>query len=109
MRNDSKFRQRAGEALNVLYRKLSSASDDFGFAVEYGSGILTISPGGGRAPIVVSPQPASQQIRITTGARQYKLGWDVVENAFTLDATGQTLQEVLEEAVSQLVGDDVSL
>ncbi|MFB3778750.1 MAG: frataxin domain-containing protein [Bryobacteraceae bacterium] len=109
MKDDPHFRQRADEALNVLYRKLLSASDDFAFGVEFGSGILTISPDGGRAPIIVSSQPATQQIRIATGALQYKLGWDIVENAFTLDATGQTLQEVLEETVSKLVGEDVSL
>ncbi|HSW48575.1 MAG TPA: frataxin domain-containing protein [Bryobacteraceae bacterium] len=109
MKDDPHFKRRADEALNGLYRRLLSASDDFGFRVEFGSGILTISPGRGQAPIVVSSHPAAQHIRVTSGARQHKLAWDVVESSFTLDATGQTLQELLEASISQLVGDDVSL
>ena len=109
MKDDSQFRHRAEEAVHGLYQRLSSASDDFGFEVALDSGVLTIRFGGERAPVVVSPQPAVQQIRITAGSRQYKLGWDIVENAFTLDATGQTLQDLIEETISQFVGDDVSL
>jgi frataxin-like iron-binding protein CyaY len=109
MKDDSQFRHRAEEAMHGLYRRVSSAGDDFGFDVAFDSGVLTIRFEGERAAVVVSPQPAVQQIRITAGARQYKLGWDIVENAFTLDSTGQTLQDLIEETISQFVGDDVSL
>jgi frataxin-like iron-binding protein CyaY len=109
MKDDLQFGHRAGETLHGLYRRLSSASDDFGFEVAFDAGVLTIRFGGGRSPVVVSPQPVVQQLRVTAGAKQYKLGWDIVENAFTLEATGQTLQDLIEETVSQLVGDDVSL
>jgi len=109
MNGDPQFGRRAEEALHALYRRLSSAGDDFGFEADLEDGILTIRSGAGRAPVVVSPQPAVRQIRLTSGARQYKFGWDVVENAFILEATGQSLQDLIEETVSQLVGDDVSL
>jgi hypothetical protein len=109
MKADSESRQRVDEAMHVLHRKLSSAGDDFGFGVALASGTLRIEPNGGRAPVVVSAQPATGHIKVSAGASQYRLGWDVVECAFTLDATGQTLQELIEETVSELVGDDVSL
>ncbi len=100
--------RRAAEALDALKRKLASAGDDFGFDAELDSGTLTIHFEHRQAPVIVSTQPAGH-IRVSAGATQYKLGWDVVENAYTLDATGQTLQELIEETVSRLVGDDVSL
>jgi frataxin-like iron-binding protein CyaY len=109
MKIGPEFGRRADEALHTLYRKLSSVEDDFGFDLAFDSGTLRIELDGGRAPVVVSAQPAAGHIRVSAGANQYRLGWDVVENAFILETTGQTLQELIEETVSELVGDDVSL
>ena len=49
-----------------------------------------------------------QQVWVASGSATERLVWDVVENAFVLEETGQTLQELLGEAVSERVGEDVS-
>jgi frataxin-like iron-binding protein CyaY len=109
MREDSEFAWHAGEALGALLRQLSAAEDDFGFEASLDSGILTVAFQTTPARIRLVPHPATEQIWVTSGSRKHKLDWDVVENAFILETTGQTLQEVLEEMISRVVGDDVSL
>jgi frataxin-like iron-binding protein CyaY len=109
MRDDNDFQRRAGEALKVLARVLAPAADDFGFRAVPESGTLKIDFGSRQPAITVAPHAATGQIWITTGAKTRKLDWDVVENAFVLEATGQDLQQVVEEAISLRVGEDVTL
>jgi frataxin-like iron-binding protein CyaY len=109
MTESSHFKRDADEALTTLLRRLSATGDDFGFEASLESGGLTIEFDEQPAQIVVTPHAATEQIWLTSGPKKCKLNWDVVENAFILEATGQTLQEVLEETISRLVGDDVSL
>jgi len=109
MTESSHFKRDADEALTTLLRRLSATGDDFGFEASIEPGGLTIEFDEQPAQIVVAPHTATEQIWLTSGPKKCKLNWDVVENAFVLEATGQTLQEVLEETISRLVGDDVSL
>jgi frataxin-like iron-binding protein CyaY len=109
MKENSHFQRHAGEALAHLLRRLSAAGDDFGFEASLESGTLTVEFEAKAEQIHVIPNAATEQIWIKSGQQKYKLGWDVVENAFVLEATGQTLQEVLEQTIGRLVADDVSL
>ena len=108
MKEKPDYARHADETLNSLVRRLSAAGDDFGFQVSLDSGVLTIEFEGQETPIVVTDHPGAGQLWLTFGAKKYKLDWDVVENAFVLEATDQTVQELLEETISRLVGDDVS-
>jgi len=106
--NDDEFGRHAQEALRTLSRLLTPASDDFGFEVGVQAGALELEFAPPQAPITVTLHPAQQQIWLVSGAKTHKLAWDIVENAFVLEATGQTLQELLEAAISEAVGEDVT-
>ncbi len=109
MKEHSHFATNAEETLNSLVRRLSTAGDDFGFEASLDPGVLTIEFEEQDTSIVVTEHPATEQLWFTSSAKKCKLDWDIVENAFVLEPTGQTLQELLEETISRLVGDDVSL
>jgi iron donor protein CyaY len=109
MKDDAEFRKQAGRAVGVLYRALSTAADDFGFEADLDSGVLKVDFGNPKSRITISPHLASHQIWLSAATNVYKLRWDVVENDFILDKTDETLKELLEQAISRQVGEDVSL
>jgi frataxin-like iron-binding protein CyaY len=109
MKDDADFRRRTDDALRTLLRMLAAVAEDFGFRTSLAEGALKIEFDRSPAPILVSPNQAAHQVWVTNGAKTRKLGWDIVENAFVLEATGQDLQQVVEEAVSQRVGEDITL
>jgi frataxin-like iron-binding protein CyaY len=109
MNDDAEFQRRAGDALKSLLRVLAPAADDFGFRASLSGEALTVDFGPAHPAVVVAPHPAARQIWITGGPKTRKLAWDVVDNAFVLEATGQDLQQVVEEVISLRVGEDVTL
>ena len=109
MSDPAQFGRHVSQTLHTLYRAVSTVADDFGFGVDFDSGVLTLEfdkPGG---KIVVLPHSTVNQVWLSDGAKNQKLDWDVVENAFVLEPTGQTLKDLLEEAISRRVDEDVSL
>jgi iron donor protein CyaY len=109
MKDNAEFQRHADKALSLLFRALSTAGDDFGFKVSLDPTALTIEFDKPKNRIVVRPHPAAHQIWVSTAAGSYKLAWDVVENAFVLETTGQTLKDLLEQTISGQAGEDVSL
>ena len=109
MREDEDFRRHADETLTSLYRALVSASEDYDFKATYNARSITLELGKGRSKIVVSPHAAARQVWVSAHHKSYKLEWDVVQNTFVLGSTGQTLKELIEEAISRQVGEDVTL
>ena len=108
MKDTSEFRRHAEETLHSLHRHLAPSADDYGFTVEVGPAGLEIEFDTPGEPVKVTIHPAQQQVWVASGSATERLVWDVVENAFVLEETGQTLQELLGEAVSERVGEDVS-
>jgi len=108
MRDDFDFRRRADDALRSLLRALAPVAEDYGFRTGIEDGILQIGFPPPQGSISIAPH-APSQVWITNGGKTRKLTWDVVENAFILEATGQDLQQVLEESISQRIGEDVTL
>ena len=108
MKDDAEFRKQAGRAVGVLHRALSTAADDFGFEADLDSGVLTVDFGNPKSRIVISPHTAAHQVWLSAATTVHKLRWDVV-NDFILDKTEETLKDLLEHAISQQVGEDVSL
>jgi frataxin-like iron-binding protein CyaY len=106
---DPEFKQRAEETLHALYQALLIAADDYGFAVNLDAGALAVQCGKPRAKFVISPNAATRQLWVSARPKRYKLDWDVVENTFVLDETGQTLREIVEQVIGHHLREDVSL
>ena len=109
MSDPAQFGRHAGETLHALHRAVLPAADDFGFDVDFDSGVLTLEFDKTGGKIIVLPHATASQVWISDGAKNLKLDWDIVENDFVLEATGQTLKELLEAAIGRRVGEDVNL
>ena len=103
------FPKHADDALSSLYQVLVQASEDYDFEVDLSDGALTVEFERPPAKFVVSSNSPVRQIWISARSKSYKLGWDVVQNTFVLASTDQTLTEVMEEALSEQIGEDVLL
>jgi len=107
--DEQKFRQRADEALNRLYRALSDASDDYDFEVDFNAGALAIEFEEPPAKFVVSPNAPVKQIWVSANVRSYKLDWEEAEQDFVVPATGQNLRSLIEDAIGHHLGQEVTL
>jgi iron donor protein CyaY len=109
MMDEQEFKTRADAALNSLYKKLSAASDDYGFEPDFNSGALSIEFEEPKAKFVVSPNTPVRQIWVSAHSKSFKLDWDAVKHAFILPETNQTLDELIRSAVARQIGEEVSL
>jgi iron donor protein CyaY len=108
MLDDQQFRLKADEALGSLYRALAAAADDHDFEADFG-GTLTIEFEDPPAKFVVSPNAPVSQIWVSALSKSYKLSWDAQQGTFILPDTGQTLKQVVQEAISTHLGESISL
>lgn len=106
---DQEFHSHADEALNDLYRRLSAASDEHGFEADFNAGALAIEFEDPPAKFVVSPNSPVRQIWVSAHSRSFKLDWDAPRNTFVLAATGQTLAEMIGEAIGRQLDAEVTL
>lgn len=106
---DQEFQTRADQALHDLYRRLSTASDEHDFEADFNAGALAIEFEDPPAKFVVSPNSPVRQIWVSAHSRSFKLDWDEARGAFVLPATGQTLAEMMGEAIGKQIGAEVSL
>src|SRR5215472_6241162 len=109
MIDEQRFKKLADDALASLNRDLIAASDDYGFEVDFNAGALGIEFENPPAKFVISPNSPVRQIWVSAHSKSYKLDWDSVENAFVLSATGQTLVELIQDAITKQLGEEVSL
>jgi iron-sulfur cluster assembly protein CyaY len=107
--DDQDFKRRADEALESLYKRLTAASDEAEFEADFNSGALAIEFENPPGKFVVSPNAPVHQIWVSAHSKSYKLDWDAVQSAFVLQSTGQTLAEVIQEAITKQLGEEVSL
>ncbi len=105
--DEHEFREHAEEALSVLRRLLAAASDDYDFEADLVGGVLSIEFENPPAKFVISPNAPARQIWLSAHSKSYRLDWDYVENAFMFH--GQTLKELLEEALAKQLGEEVTL
>ncbi|HLY17622.1 MAG TPA: frataxin domain-containing protein [Bryobacteraceae bacterium] len=103
------FKKHTEEALRTIQSDLVLAGDDYGFQSSLHGGSITISFPRPPAKFTIVPDAAAQQLKVAAGARTYKLDWDIVENAFVQTETQQTLKELLEQAISKHLKQDVQL
>lgn len=107
MSEDHEFKKHIDEALTALQRDLVLAGDDYGFDSSLHGGTITISFHRPAAKFTVASEAG--QIKVATTSRTYKLDWDIVENAFVHTESHQTLKELLEQAISKQLKQDVEL
>jgi CyaY protein len=107
--DEQEFKTRADAALEALYKRLAAASDEFGFEADFNSGALAIEFDSPPGKFVISPNAPVRQIWVSAHSRSFKLDWDIVQGAFVLASSGQTLKELVAGAISQQLGEEVTL
>ena len=107
--DDQEFKNRAEQSLEALYRRLTAASDDAAFEADFNSGALTIEFEEPPAKFVISPNAPVHQIWVSAHSKSYKLDWDSVANDFVLAPSGQTLTELIQDAIARQLGEEVTL
>jgi iron donor protein CyaY len=106
--DEQEFKVRADESLTKLYNALAGASDTHDFETDFG-GALTVEFETPPAKFVISPNAPVRQIWVSAHSRSFKLDWNEERSAFVLPETGQTLKELIEQAVTKQLGEDVKL
>src|SRR5580704_11711990 len=107
--DDQEFKKLADESLSSLFKKLAAASDDADFEADFNSGALAIEFETPPGKFVISPNAPVQQIWVSAHSRSFKLDWNSAQNAFVLASSGQTLADLVAEAIGQQLGMEVSL
>ena len=99
--DEQEFKRRADDSLNSLYKRLAAASDGADFEADFNAGALAIEFEDPPAKFVVSPNTPVRQIWVSAHSKSYKLDWDEVENTFVLPGSGESLTELIQNAISQ--------
>jgi CyaY protein len=107
--DDQEFKNRAEESLQALYRRLTAASDGAEFEADFNSGALAIEFEDPPGKFVISPNAPVHQIWVSAHSKSYKLDWDSGANDFVLQPSGQTLTELIQDAITKQLGAEVSL
>lgn len=108
MLDDQQFRLKADEALVDVYNALAKASDEHDFECDY-DGAVKVEFEDPPAKFVISPNAPVKQIWVSAHSKSFKLDWDPAQEAFVLTDTGQTLSQLMADAVSKQLGQQVSL
>jgi iron donor protein CyaY len=106
---EQEFRDRADQALDALYRRLSTAAEEFEFEADFNSGALAIEFESPPAKFVVSPNTPVRQIWVSAHSKSFKLDWDDAKSAFVLTSSRQTLIELISDAIGKQLGEAVTL
>src|ERR1051326_696924 len=107
--DEQEFRDRADAALDDLQQRLSRAADRHDFEADFNAGALAIEFESPPAKFVVSPNTPVRQIWVSAHSKSFKLDWDASRGAFVLAGSGQTLAQVVGDAIAQQLGEEVSL
>lgn len=107
--DDQEFKNRADQSLEALYRRLAAATSDADFEVDFNGGALAIEFEEPPGKFVISPNAPVHQIWVSAHSKSYKLDWDSVANDFVLPPSGQTLTDLIQDAIAKQLGEEVSL
>ena len=105
MPEDQEFQARADDAVKALYKTLARASENYDFDVDIGFGALTVEFEEPRERFVVSPNGPARQIWVSAHVQSFKLDWDEKRGAFVLARTGESLEELLANAIRLRIAD----
>ena len=107
--DDQEFKNRADHTLEALYRRLTAASEGADFEADFNSGALAIEFEEPPGKFVISPNAPVHQIWVSAHSKSFKLDWNNVQNDFVLPASGQTLTQLIQDAIAKQLGEEVSL
>ena len=107
--DDQQFRNLADSALSDLHQRLSALSGDHDFDADFNSGALAIEFEEPPGKFVVSPNSPVRQIWLSAHSKSFKFDWDAGRSVFVLPGSGQTLAQVVGDAISEQLGEKVSL
>src|ERR1700694_6307799 len=96
MLEEKDFQRKADAAFEELKRRMLTAGDEHGFAVEGESGKLeVIFEEPEEAKFVISPNTPVREIWISALSTSFKLTWSNTRNSFLLEKTGEDLHAVM--------------
>jgi iron donor protein CyaY len=107
--DEQDFKREAERSLNSLYKRLSAAGDDANFEADFNAGALAIEFEDPPGKFVISPNTPVRQIWVSAHSKSYKLDWDPARSAFVLPDTGQSLIDLIQDAISKQLGEEVAL
>jgi iron donor protein CyaY len=107
--DDLTFHKRADESLEDLFQALNRASEHHELEADMNAGALSVEFEEPKAKFVVSPNSPVRQIWVSANVKSYKLEWVEAARAFVLPATGQTLKQMMAEAIGRHLGEEVEL
>lgn len=109
MIDEQDFRRYADEAMSALYRRLTAASDKHDFEADFNAGTLAIEFEEPPAKFVISPNTPVRQLWVSAQSKSFKLDWNESRQAFVLPDKDKTLDELIGEAISDQLGEEVTL
>jgi CyaY protein len=107
--DDQEFKTHADQALDNLYQRLVASSGQHDFEVDFNAGALAIEFDSPPGKFVVSPNSPVRQIWVSAHSKSFKLDWDAARGEFVLASSGQTLAELMADAVGKQLGEEVVL
>lgn len=107
--DEQEFKKEADRALTTLYRRLSAASEHADFEADFNSGALAIEFEDPPGKFVISPNSPVRQIWVSAHSRSFKLDWDSATQQFVLPDTRESLTELIQKAIGQQLGEQVTL
>ena len=107
--DEQQFKFEADRALTSLTNKLVAPGGEFGFDADLNDGALQIEFDDPPARFVVSPNSPVRQIWVSALTKSFKLDWDHGRAAFVLASTNQSLDELIAFAITQHLGEAVSI
>jgi iron donor protein CyaY len=110
MMDEHEFQRKCDAAFESLLKRLQELGDAHDFQVEGGSGKLEVEfEDDDETRFVISPNAPVRQIWISALTTSFKLGWSEQQQAFVLDKTGETLNQVMSRILTQQLGAAVSV
>jgi iron donor protein CyaY len=103
--DEHEFQKKCDATFEALRKRLLEVGDQHDFEVEGGSGKLEIEfEDEDETRFVISPNTPVRQIWISALTTSFKLGWSDSANAFVLDKTGETLNQLMGRILSEKLG-----
>ena len=111
MLEEVEFRKLTETALSSLLQHLirREEADDSNFEVEEQGGVLNVVFEEPPGKFVITPNAPVRQIWISALSTSFKLDWDSAANDFVLPSSRQTITQLIQDAIGQQLGEEVSL
>jgi iron donor protein CyaY len=110
MMDEQDFQRKSDAAFESLKKRLLELEDQHEFQVEGSVGKLEVEfDDEDETRFVISPNAPVRQIWISALTTSFKLSWSDQSQAFVLDKTGETLNQVMSRILTQQLGATVSL